>query len=46
MEQEYRKNNKCPVCGSDTNENEHMIYCEHCGFNICKKEKDSKPKAK
>lgn len=41
-----KKGNDCPVCSHKTYEDEHMIYCEKCGFNVHKKEKDSKPKAK
>ena len=43
MEKERTKGNKCPVCGQVTKENEVIIYCESCGFNIHKKEEETKP---
>ncbi len=45
MDTETTKGNHCPVCGQDTKENEILIYCEKCGFNIPKKEKDTEPKS-
>jgi ribosomal protein L37AE/L43A len=39
-----KSTNSCPVCGQLTKENEAIIYCENCGFNINKKE-EIKPKA-
>lgn len=35
---EKTKQNECPVCHELTKEDETMIYCENCGFNIRKKE--------
>jgi predicted amidophosphoribosyltransferase len=37
------KGNQCPVCGEPTKEDEAIIYCENCGFNINKAEEDSEP---
>ncbi len=39
------KKNHCPVCGHSTKEDEILIYCENCGFNINKSAKDTEPKA-
>ena len=27
----------CPVCGQATKQDETMVYCENCGFNIVDK---------
>ena len=45
METKTANGNQCPVCGQHTKESESLIYCENCGFNINKKEKDLEPKA-
>ena len=43
METGTAKGNQCPVCGQGTDENETIIYCDNCGFNINKKEDDIIP---
>lgn len=43
MDTRRAKGNQCPVCGQSTKEDEILIYCENCGFNINKKEEDTEP---
>jgi len=45
METRTAKENQCPVCGQKTTEDEILIFCENCGFNINKKEQDLEPKS-
>lgn len=37
--------NCCPVCGQGTKEDEIIIYCDNCGFNINKDKKEIEPKS-
>ncbi len=45
METRTTKGNQCPVCKEPTKEDEVIVYCENCGFNIHKKEEEVKPKS-
>lgn len=38
MENTREKTNACPVCDKETKEDESMIYCITCGFNVKKTE--------
>lgn len=39
---ENDKINACPVCGTETQQDEIIVYCEDCGFNIKKREETTK----
>lgn len=41
-----KQTNACPVCGEQTKEDETLIFCDNCGFNIPKKEEDNVKKPK
>ena len=34
---ENTKSNECPCCRTQTIQDEEMVYCEKCGFNIVDK---------
>ena len=36
--------NYCPVCENQMKENETIIFCQECGWNMNKKEPDVKPR--
>jgi len=36
---------ECPVCSKKVTQDDNVIYCENCGFNVPKKERHVEPKA-
>lgn len=45
MENKKEKTNQCPVCGQATSEDESMVFCTNCGFNVRKQEQHTKQNA-